>query len=121
MQILFLSADLMMIAAAQGAADRRGVSLATRSCLDQVAETGVDAAALAFIDLRTPGLSIADAVPQIRRAHPRAKIVACGPHVHRQSLKAAAEAGCDEVITRGEFERRFDGLLAELTASADLE
>jgi hypothetical protein len=39
--------------------------------------------------------------------------------VHKQSLEAAADAGCDEVITRGEFERRFDSLLAEITASAD--
>jgi hypothetical protein len=34
--------------------------------------------------------------------------------VHTEALEAAAAAGCDEVITRGQFERRFDALLAKL-------
>ena len=121
MRFILLSTDLMLIAAAQGAADRRGVALTIHASVASATDQGDATAALAMIDLRTPGLNITDAVRGIRLAYDRARIVACGPHVHKQSLQAAVDAGCDEVITRGEFERRVDGLLAEVTASASRE
>jgi hypothetical protein len=40
--------------------------------------------------------------------------MACAPHVHEQSLAAAVAAGCDAVITRGQFEARVDAQLAQL-------
>jgi CheY-like chemotaxis protein len=119
MQAVLLSSDLMLIASAQGAADRRGVGLVTASSFDQNPTGSSPAASLVLIDLRAVGLDIAETVPRIRNSYPKARIVACGPHVHKQSLEAAADAGCDEVITRGEFERCFDNLLAQITASAD--
>jgi CheY-like chemotaxis protein len=119
MQAVLLSTDLMMISAAQGAADRHGVSLAVVSDAEQVVALCDAATPLIAIDLRTPGLDVAALVPRVRRgATPQALIVACGPHVHTEALAAAAQAGCDEVITRGQFERRFDALLGALKASA---
>ena len=118
MHAVLLSADLMMIAVAQGAADRHGVVLKTASSAEQAVDLSDSAAAVA-VDLRTPGLDIEALVPRLREAtKPQAAILACGPHVHTEALTAAAAAGCDEVITRGQFERRFDALVAGLTAPA---
>jgi CheY-like chemotaxis protein len=120
MQAVLLSSDLMLVAAAQGAADRHGVALRSAASAEQALEACGDGyVTLVVIDLRTPGLDVSAFVPRVRqRAKPQAAVVACGPHVHKQSLAAAAAAGCDEVITRGEFDRRIDALMAELTALA---
>jgi CheY-like chemotaxis protein len=110
----------MLIASSQGAANRYGVQLAVAGAVEQALAVCEDEATrLVLIDLRLPGLDVAEFVRQVRGAKPQAaKVVACGPHVHTHLLAAAAEAGCDEVITRGEFDRRIASLLAELTAPA---
>jgi CheY-like chemotaxis protein len=120
MQAVLLSSDLMLISTAQGAADRHGSTLTVAGDVEQaLAMCGDEATGLVVIDLRLPGLDVAAFVARVRGAKPQAaKIVACGPHVHKQSLAAAAAAGCDEVITRGEFDGRIHTLLAELTAPA---
>ncbi len=120
MQAVLLSSDLMLVSAAQGAVDRHGVTLTVSANVEQAhAMCEAEATGLVVIDLRLAGLDVAAFVRGVRGAKPQAlRIVACGPHVHRQSLAAAAAAGCDEVITRGEFEGRINSLLAELTAPA---
>lgn len=114
--IVLLSTDLMLASAAQGIADRHGAELTSVSSVAE-ATAACEAAgeALAVFDLRTPGLNVAEAAAAVReRSGERAFIVACAPHVHTQSLAAAAEAGCDAVITRGEFERRIEALVDQL-------
>jgi hypothetical protein len=39
------------------------------------------------------------------------KIIAFGPHVHAERLSAAREAGCDEVVSRGQFFAQVDTIL----------
>jgi hypothetical protein len=39
-------------------------------------------------------------------------IVAYAPHVHEDRLRAATEAGCNEVLSRGQFDRQMDDILA---------
>ena len=115
MGAILLSSDLMLLSVAQGAADRHGVVLVAASGAEQAIEScGEDGTRLVVIDLRLPGLDVADLVARVRSAKPQAAVVACGPHVHTQSLAAATAAGCDAVFTRGEFERRIDGLFATL-------
>jgi DNA-binding response OmpR family regulator len=118
MRAIVLSSDLMVASTAQGAADRHGFDLTVAPTADGAVNSAQDAAIVA-IDLRTPGLDLVALMPRLRDAAQRgAPIVAFGPHVHTDALSAAAAAGCDEVITRGQFERRFDALLAALTAPA---
>jgi len=38
-------------------------------------------------------------------------VVAFGPHVHEERLAAAREAGCDEVLSRGEFFARVNAIV----------
>lgn len=117
MQFLLLSGDLMLMSAAQGAADRHGATVGVVGNVgDAVARCAADEVGLIAIDLRLPGLDVADAVARLRAAAPAATFLAGGPHVQRDSLAAAVEAGCDEVVTRGEFERRLDASVARLVA-----
>ena len=107
----------MLMSVAQGAADRHGVNLVAAGDAEQaIRRSGEDGTRLVVVDLRLPGVDIADLVARVRNAKLRAAVVACGPHVHTQSLAAATAAGCDAVFTRGEFERRIDGLFATITA-----
>ncbi|MBL9163702.1 MAG: hypothetical protein JNL18_13300 [Planctomycetaceae bacterium] len=117
MQFILLSSDLMLMSAAQGAADRHGATVKVVGDPGAITdECTADAIELVAIDLRTPGLDIGGVVQQIRAAAPQAKILAGGPHVQRDSLAAAAAAGCDEVVTRGQFEGRLDALVSRLAA-----
>jgi DNA-binding NarL/FixJ family response regulator len=114
---VLLSDDLMLVAAAQGNADRHSVELVTAGSKRAALDAALDVETrLVVIDLRLPDVNVAELVPGLRNANPQMSIVACGPHVHEQALASAAAAGCDEVITRGQFDRRLDALLAELTA-----
>lgn len=117
MRFLLLSGDLMLMSAAQGAADRHGATVAVVGDATALAERlASEPVGLVAVDLRTSGLDIAAAVKQIRAAAPDAIVLAGGPHVQRDSLAAAAAAGCDEVVTRGQFEGRLDALVARLAA-----
>jgi CheY-like chemotaxis protein len=117
MRFILLSSDLMLMSAAQGAADRHGATVAVIGDALGVAERcAAEPIALVAIDLRTPGLDIGGVARQIRDAAPQAVILAGGPHVQRDLLAAAAAVGCDEVVTRGQFEGRLDALVARLMA-----
>lgn len=70
------------------------------------------APALVLLDLSMAGTSPAELVPKLRASlPPDARIVAFGSHVHTRLLAAAREAGCDLVVSRGEFFARLDDYL----------
>jgi CheY-like chemotaxis protein len=120
MHVLLVSADIMLAATANGIAGRHGLDVAgpvSPAQAIQFAESPFPQ--LVAIDLRLPGLDIESLVSRLRRMNPQLKIVAFAPHVHEQSLAAAKAAGCDEVFTRGQFERRLESLLSELKAPED--
>jgi CheY-like chemotaxis protein len=114
MTIVLFSTDLMLASTAQGAAARHGANLIVAAGAAAAIEACRTAqVALVAVDLRTPGLDLGALVPAIRAASTEAvHVLACAPHVHEASLAAAAAAKCDEVVTRGEFERRFDAAVA---------
>jgi DNA-binding response OmpR family regulator len=120
MRLVLLSNDLMLASAAQGPADRHGFELVTvPDVAAATAACGDETARLLAVDLRTPALDIEKLVADLRQSGAAAvRVLACGPHVHEQSLARAVAAGCDEVVTRGEFERRLDAALARLASPA---
>jgi CheY-like chemotaxis protein len=74
-------------------------------------------ATLLVIDLRAPDIDVRHLVAELRRQCATSlHIMATGPHVHEVSLKEAKAAGCDEVVTRGQFERRFRTTVERLAA-----
>ena len=71
---------------------------------------------LVLLDLTTASLDVHELVPRLRdRASRPISIVAYGPHVHEESLAAAREAGCDEVLARGQFDAQLDAILEQQT------
>ena len=117
MRIVLLSSDLMLFSSAQGAADRHDVQLIAAGNADAAVNAcGEPEAQMLAIDLRLPGLDVGSVVAAVRGSRAAAiHILACGPHVHERSLAAAVAAGCDEVVTRGEFDRRLDAAVAKLS------
>jgi hypothetical protein len=77
--------------------------------------------ALGAIGTRTADIVILDLSTQIdlygiveaakKPATEAARIIAFGPHVHVERLAAARAAGCDEVVSRGQFFARLDAIL----------
>lgn len=118
---ILLTSDLMLASQAQGAALRAARTLEIDSTPAQLIErltagNGLDTAReyLVAIDLASPGLDIAAVVRQLRDlAIPPRVILAFGPHVQTVRLADARAAGCDQVLTRGQFHAQFESILRE--------
>jgi len=104
-QVLFVSSDLLFTSRVQQAAKRLGVDLQVAAS----AEDGPASVALAILDLGHPNLNIVTAVSALKQKADR--VLAFGPHVQEGKLAAAREAGCDQVVSRGEFHSRMEALL----------
>lgn len=113
MQIVLLSRDLMLSSRLEGAARQQEYSVhVAAEVAGAITAVAEENCRLLFIDLQLPRLDIASLVEEVRQnASDDLRIVACGPHVHEQRLRAAREAGCDLVVTRGQFDREADTIL----------
>ncbi len=111
MLVVALISDLMMQSQVSGA--RAGVHVDLVSSADAlVAKAEAAEPQLVVIDLGHPGLEIRQVVEQLRAVLPsNATIMAFGPHVHKELLTAATLAGCDVVISRGQFHAQMAELL----------
>ena len=112
---VLLSPDLMLASQAIGAAQRAGCTLeivATEAQLMLRLASTTDV--WVAVDLTTPGMKIADLVNSLRNlAEPPASVLAFGPHVQSVRLDAARAAGCDQVLTRGQFHAQLESILRE--------
>ncbi len=113
MKLVLLSRDLMLTSQVDGAARHKGYqAIHTADLASAVAAAEDPQCHLLLVDLQLPGLDISSLVTQVREGSPgKIRIVACGPHVHENRLAAASEAGCDQVLTRGQFHREVDASL----------
>jgi DNA-binding NarL/FixJ family response regulator len=115
MTLWYLTDDLMFSSRVLSFAERAGhsvVMIASPALLaSRISQAAGDEPQLVIVDLSLPGLQPADVVPELRAAAPSAKIIAYGPHVHVAKLAAAQAAGCDEVMSNGQFDRGFPALL----------
>lgn len=113
MSIALLCADLMQSSQVSGAAQRVGTPLRVFSSADALlAGLAAEPARLVIVDLALPGLDparLCSALQELPAGMPRT--LAFGAHVHRERLEQAREAGCDLVVSRGEFHARMDALL----------
>ncbi|MBI2823988.1 MAG: response regulator transcription factor [Planctomycetia bacterium] len=119
MPALLLTTDLATSSKVSAAAARQGtrlaVAMSVEALCDKAAAEGFD---IAILDLSAAGLDVRALVRRLRAlpAPPRA-ILAFGPHVHESLLAAAREAGCDAVVSRGQFHAQVDRILAGEAAS----
>lgn len=117
-QIVFFTCDLMFSSRLTGAAQASGAKLIVTSSPETAqASCAEDATRLVILDLSMPGVDPATLVPQLRAASASAAIVAYGPHVHKARLEAATDAGCDQVMSRGQFDAEVGALVAKYCGS----
>jgi DNA-binding response OmpR family regulator len=113
MTVVLLTGDLLAMSRVAGAAARSGVTLLTASTAQQAASLCKSHAVdLLIVDLTTPSLDVAGLVVAVKSvANAAPKTVAFGPHVHEERLAAARDAGCDHVVSRGQFFSQLDAIL----------
>lgn len=112
MLALLLTADLACSSQATGAAARAAVPLEVVMSVPKLIERSAEAAPkLVILDLNTPSLDCQNVLDHLQTLMPKPHSIAFGPHVHAGRLDAARQAGCDQVLSRGEFYARLDELL----------
>jgi DNA-binding NarL/FixJ family response regulator len=116
--VVFLSSDLMFFSRLEPAARAAAMQLKQAANPTALANVMTDDCRLVLIDLSLAGLNLPNAVAEIRRLAPAARIVAFGAHVNEAALAAAAEAGCDLVMSRGQFNKQYGELIAEVARPA---
>ena len=120
MNAVLLSHDLATASRVEGAALRVGIALRVAASPNVVVEEcGARAVMLVLIDLSAPAVEIATFVEQLNQLPQRPAIVAFGPHVHGALLNAATAAGCDEVVSRGQFFSQLDQILMRVSGAAN--
>lgn len=114
MAVLMLTQDLVFSSRVSGSATAAGTPLRVVRSGEELlrdAEAQADLG-LVILDLTTPGCDVAGILEHLRQRQPPPKVVAYAPHVVRGALEQARAAGCDQVLTRGQFHRGIDQLLS---------
>jgi DNA-binding response OmpR family regulator len=111
--VLLLTSDLATSSKVSGAASRQGVALQVAMDASVMAASAAELSPeLVILDLSTPRLDLCGTIGALTaNASKRPTIIAFGPHVHEGLLAAAREAGCDRVMSRGQFHAQVDKLL----------
>jgi DNA-binding response OmpR family regulator len=112
MTVVLLTRDLSVVSQVDGAAARVGAAACTvANENDAVARCVGENAPLIVLDLSVPSLDVKSLVEQVRAIATAPRIVAFCSHVHVEKLAAAREAGCDTVMSRGQFFAQTDAVL----------
>jgi DNA-binding NarL/FixJ family response regulator len=102
--ILLLSDDLLDASKTIGAARAAGIAvLQLKTVAALLAQAGRQPPACVVLDLQAPGLDVAAVLAALGQGGPRPRAVAYGSHVDADRLKAARDAGCDEVYPRSKY------------------
>jgi CheY-like chemotaxis protein len=113
MAAVALISDLMMQSQVSGAAARACVSLDIAGSTEALLSKSESARPrLVILDLSHPTIDPGELVPRLKAIiPPDCTVLAFGPHVHTGLLSAAAEAGCEPVISRGQFHAQMEEIL----------
>jgi DNA-binding response OmpR family regulator len=115
MNTLLLTTDLMLASRVTQAARATAATVEVigdaATLNSRVAEDHVKRV---LLDLNCPGVDLGQLVRSLREAsRTDLQVIAVGPHVHRTKLDAARAAGCDQVLTKGQFHRTIDQIVTE--------
>ncbi len=104
---LLLSDDLIFTSRITGVARDLGLTVRAANGLGALlALASEESPACIILDLAFPGLDVVDLTGLLRSAcRTRPRLVAYGPHVDADRLRAARQAGCDVVLPRSAFRR----------------
>lgn len=110
--VWLISSDLMFPSRVMSAAQQQGCAatlVRDATHLQDLLAAGVPAQV--FFDLNTPSVPLPEAMQQLQTQASSPRVVAYASHVHEPLLEAAREAGCDLVLSRGQFSTQIDDLL----------
>ncbi len=112
MKILAAIHDLMFSSKVNAAAQGRPITWLKRGTkvTDEVAREKPD---VLLIDLAAPQLDAVNAIRAIKQAGGPI-VIGYVDHTREDLIEAARAAGCDHVMSKGEFARRLPELLAEI-------
>src|SRR4051812_26865026 len=113
MTVVLLSSDLAVLSRVEGAATGLGQTVRSASSESRAVELckAEDANTL-VVDLSLPSIDLASLVNQLKSTEgANTRVIAFGPHVHEQRLAAARGAGCDLVVSRGQFFSQLQSIL----------
>jgi DNA-binding NarL/FixJ family response regulator len=115
MTVVLLSGDLAVLSRVEGATTRLGQTVRSASHESHAVEFCKEADANTLIvDLSMPSLDVAALVSQLKLIEgSHTRVVAFGPHVHAERLEAARDAGCDLVVSRGQFFSQLETILKQ--------
>jgi CheY-like chemotaxis protein len=110
---LYLTKDLFFASRVIAAARALGGDLQVVGTVDALLDRmEQESCSLVLLDLDSPGADPAALVGGLRRRVTEPPlIVAFGSHIHEARLAAARDAGCDFVLTRGQFDRQMREIL----------
>ena len=112
MSAVYLTNDLMFGSRVTGDAQKLGVTVEVAYSIEAALQKlDSEKTKLVFIDLGVSRDGLAELVARIRAGAPQAAIIAYGPHVHEELLQTATAAGCDQVLTQGQFNSTAGHLL----------
>jgi DNA-binding response OmpR family regulator len=114
-RVLLVSGDLMAGSWIGGPAKEAGLAVdVAPSLADGVRRAAAAGYRLVVIDLASARGNIAELVSATKTRSPSAELIAFGPHVQDALLEAAQAAGCDRVLTRGQFNAQVGKIVAAL-------
>lgn len=122
--IVYEAADLIWATRIKGTADGLGVPCRPVRTVEMLRERLADSDVHALIvDLDAPDVAI-DLIRAVREHEREAgarriHVLAFGPHVAKELFQRARDAGADDVLPRGAFDRSLPDILLSLGARAE--
>jgi len=117
--VLYFAADLIWASKIKATADALSVPCRPVRSIEMLDARLADSSVRALIvDLESPQTAL-QLIQHLREpgaseAHRGIRVVAFGPHVAKDQLQAARDAGADSVMTRGSFDANLDDVLLKL-------
>ena len=124
--ILYLAADLLWATRIRSTADTLGIPVRPARTLEMLQARVADSPVRGLVvDLDGGDIGI-ELISHLRRpdatpAERATRIVAWGPHVEVDKLRAAKQAGADAVHARGAFGRSLPAILRELESGGSVQ
>lgn len=117
---IYLTSDLFFSSRVTSLARQQGWPLELAPSVDAArgkAEGGD--LVLLIIDLGKFAAQIPELLSELRPRFPDLHVVAYGPHVDEAALQAARQAGCDEVLSQGQFNQMAGAILQRCFATEE--
>lgn len=112
MDILFLTKDIMFSALVLREAQDQGKTAKLVVDWPTLQDALLsDPPQLLILDVTFPGLAWPLLGEALARSNPRPRVIAYGPHVFDELLAMARAAGCDQVLTKGQFHREVKAIV----------